>query len=95
MNDSSTSIINIDDEQVIAAVQSTTRRLFIMAPGLSETVAQAVSDKWQTLGAPAVNVIVDMDPEVCRLGYGDPKAFQLLERVAKRLRDDHPSSTRG
>lgn len=85
MNDSSTSIINIDDEQVIAAVQSTTRRLFIMAPGLSETVAQAVSDKWQTLGAPAVNVIVDMDPEVCRLGYGDPKAFQLLERVAKDL----------
>jgi hypothetical protein len=85
MDESASSIINIGDEQIIAAVRSTTRRLLIMAPGLSESAAQAVCNKWEILGALAVNVIVDMDPEVCRLGYGDLKAFQLLESVAKGL----------
>jgi hypothetical protein len=85
MNESPTSVINIDDEQIIAAVRSVTRRLLIMAPGLSESVALAVSEKWKTLGAPSVNVIVDVDPEVCRLGYGDLKALQLLESVARVL----------
>jgi hypothetical protein len=85
MSEFPTSVINVDDEEIIAAIWSATRRLLIMAPGLSETVAQAIAGKWQELGARAVNVIVDMDPEVCRLGYGDPKAFQQLEIVTKIL----------
>jgi hypothetical protein len=85
MSEFPTNVSNIDDEEIMSAVWSATRRLLIMAPGLSETVAQAIAEKWQGLGARAVNVIVDMDPEVCRLGYGEPKAFQQLEIVAKTL----------
>src|ERR1700752_878732 len=84
MNESS-SVINIDDEQIIAAVQATSKRLLIMAPGLSQGVALAICEKWRVLGAGAVSIILDVDSEVCRLGYGDIKAFQQFDGVAKEL----------
>jgi hypothetical protein len=56
-----------------------------MAPGVSDEVAKVIEAHWQTLGAEAVSVIVDVDPEVYRLGYGSFEALQQLEIVATQL----------
>ena len=85
MGDFSPSIINIDDVQIIEAIKSATRRLVVIAPGLSQKVALEVAEQWRNLGAQAVSVILDVDPEVCRMGYGEPEAFTLLQDIAANL----------
>lgn len=96
MNDATSTITNITEDHVIAAIKSSQHRLMMIAPGLSERVAMAVAEKWRALGADAVDVILDVDPEVCRLGYGEMKAVQLLQRVANELKTSvrHQAGTR-
>jgi hypothetical protein len=57
----------------------------VIAPGLSESVAKAIAKKWHELGRGAVQVVVDPDPEVCRMGFGDLVALQMLYETAERM----------
>jgi hypothetical protein len=63
-------------------------RLIIVAPGLSKPVASALVERIaEDGGPPELSVTLDIDPEVCRLGYGDIEALELLEpALAKRAR---------
>jgi hypothetical protein len=56
-----------------------------IAPGFTATVARTISRKWRQLGPDAVQVVVDPDPEVCRLGLGDMEALTLLHSTAAEL----------
>jgi hypothetical protein len=56
----------------------------VIAPGLSESVARAIVKKWHELGPDAVQIVLDPDPEVCRLGFGDLAALQILQETAER-----------
>lgn len=96
MNDATSTITNITEDHVIAAIKSSQRRLLVIAPGLSERVAMSLAEKWRALGADAVDVILDVDPEVCRLGYGEMKAVQVLQRMAGELKTSvrHQAGTR-
>ena len=69
-------------EQMIDQAQ---RRLIIVAPGLSMEVAEAVAERWQLLGRDSVSITLDVDSEVCRLGYGEIKAVRLLQEAANKL----------
>ena len=57
----------------------------LMTPGMSEDVAFVLAEKWKTLDKDVVDVILDLDPEVCRLGYGDLKAVRLLYETSKAI----------
>ena len=61
------------------------RRIVFLAPALHGPVAEVLAGCWKALGAGRVSVILDLDPEVFRLGYGDLKAVQLLEQTASDL----------
>ena len=37
---------------------------------MSDPVANAVCRKWNELPIEAINIILDVDPEVCRMGFG-------------------------
>jgi hypothetical protein len=56
-----------------------------MTPGVSDEVAKAVCLKWDTLPPEAVNIIVDVDPEVCRMGYGTINGLKKLHEQAKKV----------
>lgn len=74
------------DETLGSMISTATDRLVIVAPGLSREVASALADRINKDGGPRLlAVILDVDPEVCRLGYGDVEAFDLL-RPALELR---------
>jgi hypothetical protein len=47
-------------------------------------VAKAIAAKWDELGKDAVQVVLDPDPEVCRLGFGDLEAMTMLHEVASK-----------
>ena len=76
------SITNADDRKLIELIGQAEHRVVFMAPGISESVAKSLADVWNRLGAETVSVILDVDPEVCRLGYGTIEGLQVIEAAA-------------
>lgn len=74
-----------DDEVLADMISRAERRLIVVAPGLSLSVAEDLADRWMLLGRESVSVTLDVDPEVCRLGYGQIDAVRLLQNTATRL----------
>lgn len=73
----------VNDHTLCAAIAATQRRLVYIAPGISEPVADAIDALLTRAEAPAVTVIIDTDPEVCRLGYGTVAGLKRLQRLAE------------
>jgi hypothetical protein len=73
------------DTVVAACIAAASRRLVVVAPALFVEVAEAVCDRWRTLGVEAVTVVLDSDPEVYRLGYGDAAALDKLQQAANEV----------
>jgi hypothetical protein len=71
-----------DDQMLSALIRSARHRIVAMAPAFSKPVACAICECWGTVARDRVTVIVDVDPEVYRLGYGDFEALELLEKAA-------------
>ncbi|HPO16333.1 MAG TPA: hypothetical protein PLI09_23050 [Candidatus Hydrogenedentes bacterium] len=86
MNTSEPSIITADDAVIVRMVLAAQVRLIAMAPAFSQIVAQAISDKWKLMGRESVNVILDADAGVYRLGYGVPGGLDLLSATARELK---------
>jgi hypothetical protein len=67
------------DDTLSHLVCTARERLVIVAPGLSKQLATAIAGRIAHDGGPAVfAVIVDIDPEVCRLGYGEIEAIDIV-----------------
>jgi len=64
------SITYVDDQRLVDLIAAASHRVVHMAPGVTEPVATAIDDAWRRLGSRGVTVILDVDAEVCRLGYG-------------------------
>jgi hypothetical protein len=71
-----------NDQTLSEFVRSAKVRLVILAPAVSTSVGEAIADRWSALGRDAVTVVLDVDPEVYRLGYGNIEALERLEQVA-------------
>lgn len=80
-----TAITTVDDVYLCQLIQSVKRRLVYMTPGMSDQVAEAVCRKWDELTPAAVNIILDVDPEVCRMGFGTIDAIKILNEKARKL----------
>jgi hypothetical protein len=81
----SPSAITIANDHTLGALIATAhRRVVLVAPATTTAVAQALASAWDRLGREGVSVVLDVDPEVYRLGYGDPAALTLLEDAARR-----------
>jgi hypothetical protein len=74
-----------NEPTLIETIKSAEHRLVVMAPALPMKVAMAIVGRWRALGSERVVCILDTDPEVYRLGYGDFDALPLLEQTAAEL----------
>jgi len=84
-HDSPFIIVSQPDISILGQINCAQRRLLVVAPGLTIEVAQAVAAKWKELGREAVQLVLDSDPDNCRLGYGDIESLQLLHETAREL----------
>lgn len=75
----------ITDDLLIAAIQRAENRLVMIAPGVSAPLAGAVAETWKRLGKDRVTVILDVDPEICRIGYGSLDGLELLQKAAAEI----------
>lgn len=79
-----TAITTVDDAYLCHIIQGVKRRLVYMTPGMSDQVAEAVCRKWDELPPEAINIILDVDPEVCRMGFGTIDALKKLNDQARK-----------
>lgn len=85
MNLAPYSFISLNDVDLAALINCALRRLVVIVPGLSQSVAFALAEKWQELGPQSVQGVLDPDPEVCRLGLGECSALVLLRQTATKM----------
>lgn len=67
-----------------SVVSNATHRLIVLAPALTMDIARLIEERWIALGPERVSITLDVDPEVYRLGYGDPAALSYLENIGRR-----------
>ena len=75
-------VVSQPEISILGQINCARKRLLVVAPGVTEEIAQAIAAKWIELGRDAVRVVLDPDPDNCRLGYGDLSALQLLHSTA-------------
>jgi hypothetical protein len=76
---------SITDELLIEAIQRARERIVLITPGIWPHLAKAVTEAWTRLGPDRVTVILDVDPEICRIGYGALEGIQILQQAATAL----------
>ncbi len=79
------SIQSITEQNLADAISSAKQRVVYVAPGIWPEVAKALADAWRRLGAEQVTVILDIDPEICRFGYGSIEGLAIVAQVAQSL----------
>jgi hypothetical protein len=79
------SVVSLDDGQLIELINRAESNLLFVSPGVSRLVAEALAKKWLEIEPGAVSILLDIDPEVCRLGYGAIEGIELLQRTAEQL----------
>lgn len=68
-----------NDDALVALVRAAQRRLVVIAPALTEVVASAVAARIpEHSKALSLTIILDADPAVYRMGYGDLAALTIL-----------------
>lgn len=70
------------DDLIASVVLRASGRLVVVAPAVSCVVGDAICRRLRTLSAEAVTLVLDSDPEVYRLGYGQLEALEGLQRTA-------------
>jgi hypothetical protein len=70
------------DALIASVILQASRRLVVVAPALSCVVTDAIAQRSQTLHAEAITLVLDVDPEVYRLGYGEIGALETLQHLA-------------
>jgi hypothetical protein len=77
---------SVDDAVLVRLTSQATQRLVFIAPGIRPPVAEALAHAMDNVPPAAVHLVLDVDAEVCRLGYGDKdfKGMELLQAAAAR-----------
>jgi hypothetical protein len=77
---------SVDDAVLVRVISQAGKRLVFIAPGIRPPVAKALADAMSIIPANAIHLVLDVDAEVCRLGYGDKdfKGLELLQSAAAR-----------
>lgn len=70
------------DEALVELISLAHRRLVVIAPALTQPVADALSCRLRDLGELDVMVVLDSDPEVYRLGFGDLQALETIRAAS-------------
>jgi len=86
---------NVDDQVLKNLISRASERVMFVAPGLRKGVADALASALQKLPG-KVTVVLDIDAEVCRLGYGDQEGLVAIKAATEKAgtRLDHQAGVR-
>lgn len=75
----------LPDSTIISYIKRARTQLRFVGPGMSQSVAENLVLAWERLGRDAVQVVLEADSDLCRLGYCDSGALQLIQATAIKL----------
>jgi len=77
---------NVNDTVLCEVIAQARQRLVFVAPGIRPQVADALALVMPIIPATAIHLVLDVDAEVCRLGYGDKdfKGMEILQTAAAK-----------
>lgn len=76
----------LTDAMLVDIISNANQRVVYIAPGIWLSVAKAISIYQKQNGTAALEIILDPDPQVYRLGYGDLDAIKHLDAEGIYLR---------
>lgn len=68
----------VNDASIIDLIGRGSKRIVLIAPGVSSSVAKALGQHFDKFENIAITVVIDPDEDVCRLGYGDADGLKQL-----------------
>lgn len=74
----------VNDETLSAAISATTETLVYVAPGITKPIVDALASRLDSQPHLLCTLILDLDPEVYRLGYGTEEGLLALQALAAR-----------
>lgn len=74
----------INDDTLCEAIRSTQESLVYVAPGITKPVVDAISDSLAKKPHLLCTAIIDLDPEVYRLGFGTDEGLKALQELAAK-----------
>ncbi len=82
----SKTFVSVNDTVLVEVIGRAEKRLVFIAPGLRPPVASALISAMAVVPHPAIHLVLDVDAEVSRLGYGDKdfKGMEMLQAEAAR-----------
>ncbi|WP_108484109.1 hypothetical protein [Oceaniglobus ichthyenteri] len=72
------------DDHIIDLIRFAEQRLIVAAPAFSIAVADALAERMSDLPDLSLTVILDADPEVYRMGYGEVAALERIRAAAAK-----------
>lgn len=75
----------VNDETLCDAIAQCQQQLVYVAPGITRPVVEAMRQQLKRCTNLQVTLIVDIDPEVYRLGYGTMEGLQALQSLVKEF----------
>ena len=77
---------SVDDRVLCEVVGQARNRLVFIAPGIRPPVAEAIAEAMKVVPSAKIHLVLDVDAEVCRLGYGDKdfKGMEMLQSAAAK-----------
>jgi hypothetical protein len=72
----------VDDATLVRLIKQARKRIVFIAPGLQLTVAEVLGKRLNDVGGMDITVILDADEDVCRIGFGEIAALQLVHKLA-------------
>ena len=74
----------VNDETLVASIMATTQTLVYVAPGITKPVVDALAERLDSQRNLQCTLILDLDPEVYRLGYGTEEGLLALQALTSR-----------
>jgi hypothetical protein len=75
---------NVDDAVLIRQIKAAQRKIVFVAPGVHKPVADALATRLHDSTHLEIAVILDIDPEVYRLGYGHIDGLTTLKTACEK-----------
>lgn len=80
--------ITLTTNEICKHILSAKDSVVLAAPAINDAIAKALIQTHQRLGNEAVQVILDVSADVCRIGYGDISAVRLLHEAGLQVREE-------
>lgn len=76
-----TTFSSINENILAAAISRCQNRLVYIAPSVTLAITQAIEGLLLRTNEPNITLVIDTDPEVCRLGYGTIEGLKHLQQI--------------